>query len=62
MIPALTAEGLEWVLVDNIHFDRAAAGYPYSTSGNLYEPNKADVQNPDPQDWVQLNNLWAPTK
>lgn len=62
MIPALTDEGLEWVLVDNIHFDRAAAGYPYSTSGNLYEPNKADVQNPDPQDWVQLNNLWAPTK
>ena len=62
MIPALTDEGLEWVLVDNIHFDRATKGYPFSTSGNLYEPNKADVQNPDPQDWVQLNNLWAPTK
>jgi hypothetical protein len=62
MIPALVNEGIEWILVDNIHFDRAAANYPYSTSGNLYEPNKADQINPDPKDWVQLNNLWAPTK
>lgn len=62
MIPALKDEGLEWVLVDNIHFERAAEGYPYNTGGNLYEPNKADVRNPDPGDWVQLNNLWAPTK
>ncbi|MGA9116820.1 MAG: hypothetical protein WB626_08600 [Bacteroidota bacterium] len=62
MIPALADEGIEWVLVDNIHFDRAAAGYPFSTSGNLYEPNKADIRNPDPGDWVQLNGLWAPTR
>ncbi|MFV1884311.1 MAG: T9SS type A sorting domain-containing protein [Balneola sp.] len=62
MIPALKDEGLEWVLVDNIHFERASEGYPYNTGGNLYEPNKADVRNPDPGDWVQLNNLWAPTK
>lgn len=62
MIPALADEGLEWALVDNIHFDRSAQNYPYNTAGNLYEPNKADVQNPDPNDWVQLNNLWAPTK
>ncbi len=62
MIPALAAEGLEWVLVDNVHFDRAAAGYPYSTGGNLVEPNRADVRNPDPGDWVQLTDLWAPTR
>lgn len=61
-IPALVAEGLQWVLVDNIHFDRACHGYPYSTSGNLYEPNGADVLNPDPNDWIQLNGLWAPTQ
>ena len=34
IIPALVAEGLEWVLVDNIHFERAAANYPYSSAGN----------------------------
>ncbi len=62
MIPALVDEGLEWVLVDNIHFERASEGYPYNTGGNLYEPNQADVQNLNPGDWVQLNNLWAPTK
>ncbi|HPD66661.1 MAG TPA: T9SS type A sorting domain-containing protein [Ignavibacteriales bacterium] len=62
MIPALVDEGLQWVMVDNIHFDRAAEGYPFNTGGNLYEPNKADIQNPNPNDWVQLNGLWAPTK
>ena len=61
-IPALVDEGLQWVLVDNIHFDRACSGYPFSTSGNLYEPNKADQLNPNPNDWVALTNLWAPTK
>ena len=62
MIPALVDEGIEWVLVDNVHFDRTCKNYPYSTSGNLYEPNRADVVNSDPNDWKQLNNLWAPTK
>jgi len=62
MIPALKDEGIEWVLVDNIHFDRAALGYPFSTGGNIYEPNKADILNPNPNDWVQLNGLWAPTR
>ncbi len=62
MIPALAAEGLRWVLVDNLHFDRAAAGYPYNTGGNVVEPNRADQRNPDPGDWVQLTDLWAPTR
>ena len=62
IIPALKAEGLEWVMIDNIHFDRAAENYPYNTGSAIYEPNKADVQNPDPGDWVQLNNVWAPTQ
>ncbi len=26
IVPALVAEGIDWVLVDNIHFDRACAG------------------------------------
>jgi hypothetical protein len=62
MVPALKAQGLDWVLVDNIHFDRAASGYPYSTGGNLVEPNRADVRNADPADWVALTGLWAPTQ
>ncbi len=62
IIPALVDEGLKWVIVDNIHFDRACIGYPYSTAGNLVEPNKADVRNPNPNDWIQLNGLWAPTR
>lgn len=62
MIPSLAAEGIEWILVDNIHFDRAAQGYPFNTGGNIYEPNKADQLNPNPNDWVQLNGLWAPTR
>lgn len=61
MIPALLDEGIEWVMVDNIHFERACENYPFNTGGNIYEPNKADVLNPDPGDWIQLNGLWAPT-
>ena len=48
MIPALKAEGLDWVLVDNIHFDRATQNYPYTTASNLIPPNRADQINPDP--------------
>ena len=62
MIPELQAEGIQWVLVDNIHFDRACANYPWNSGGGIYRPNRADVQNPDPGTWVQLNNVWAPTK
>ncbi len=61
-IPAFVDEGLEWVLVDNIHFDRACAGYPWNAGGNLAEPNRADQRNSNPADWLQLNNVWAPTR
>ncbi|MEL7451109.1 MAG: carbohydrate-binding protein [Pseudomonadota bacterium] len=66
MIPALVAEGIEWALVDNIHFDRASKGYPYTAAAGLVPPNPADQVNPDPADtggaWVQLTNLWAPSR
>ena len=61
-IPALVAEGLEWVVVDNIHLQRACRGYPWSPGGNLIPPNPAEQQNPDPGDWTQLNGVWAPTR
>lgn len=66
MIPALVAEGIEWILVDNVHFDRASQGYPHTNASNLFAPNVADQINPDPAAnggaWVQLTNLWAPSK
>ena len=66
MIPALVAEGIDWVLVDNIHFDRACLGYPHTNDSGLFTPNPADQINPNPADssgaWVQLNNLWAPSR
>lgn len=66
IIPALVAEGIEWVLVDNIHFDRACVNYPHTNASSIYSPNKADQVNPDPAAnggaWVQLNNLWAPSR
>ena len=65
MIPALADEGIEWVIVDNGHFDRACQGYPWAPASSI-RPNKADQLNPDPasngSQWVQLNNVWAPTK
>ena len=62
MIPALVAEDLEWVLVDNIHFERAVQGYPYSTGSNLVAPNPAEQINTDPGDWQNLNGLWCPSQ
>ncbi len=61
MIPALVDEGFEWVLVDNLHFERAARGAPYGDHSGVKRPNKADIRNADPGDWNQLNGLWAPT-
>ena len=60
MIPALVNEGIEWVMVDNQHFDRAAIGQPWAKASSVVEPNKADILNPNPNDWKQLNGLWAP--
>ena len=63
IIPELVAEGLQWVIVDNIHFDRARPDYPYTSASNLIPPNPAEQQNTAGQaTWVQLVNLWAPSK
>ncbi len=62
MIPVLADAGVEWVLVDNAHFDRACSGFPWSSGGSVVEPNRADVRNPDPADWLQLTGLWMPMK
>jgi hypothetical protein len=66
MIPVLQSEGIEWAIVDNIHFDRATQNYPHTNDSGMFAPNRADQINPDPAAsggaWVQLNNLWAPSR
>jgi len=60
-IPGVLAEGVEWVLVDNIHLQRACQGYPWNSGGSVVEPNPADQINTDPGGWISLIGLWAPT-
>ena len=66
IICALAKEGIEWAIVDNIHFDRACVGYPHNDAAGIPAPNRADRVNADPAAdggaWVQLQNLWAPTR
>lgn len=61
MIPALVDEDLEWVLVDNFNFERASAGAPVGDGTGVKRPNKADILNPNPNDWTGLNGLWCPS-
>ena len=65
MIPALVAEGLEWVIVDNGHLFRTVSDFEWS-SGSSCRPNRADVRNGSSTNlastWVGLQNVWAPTK
>lgn len=60
MIPALAQEGIEWVMVDNAHFDRTAKDYPWIKGFSMVEPNKADVLNPNPGDWKHIDGLYCP--
>ncbi len=62
MIPALADEGLEWVLVDNLHFERASLNCPVGDPTGVLRPNPADIRNPDPNDWQGLQNVWCPSK
>lgn len=62
MIPALVNQGLEWVMVDNAHFDRTCADYPWVKNFSMVEPNGADVVNPNPADWTQITGLYCPGK
>ena len=65
MIPALVAEGLEWVIVDNGHLFRTVEDFEWN-SGSSCRPNRADVRNGTSTNlastWVGLQNVWAPTK
>ena len=65
MIPALVEEGLQWVIVDNGHLFRAVPDFPWSDASSC-RVNPADMQNPTAAElgstWVQLQNVWAPTK
>jgi MYXO-CTERM domain-containing protein len=61
IIPALVEAGVEWVVVDNVHFDRTLPDYPYTPSSNLVPPNRADVRNAAATSWEPLDGIWAPS-
>jgi hypothetical protein len=47
MIPVLVEQGVEWVVVADIHLSRACADYPYQANqDNCDPPNPADQVNP----------------
>jgi hypothetical protein len=47
MIPTLVEQGVEWVIVADIHLSRACADYPYQANqDNCDPPNPADQLNP----------------
>ncbi len=60
MIPGLVEAGVEWIVVDNVHFDRTLPDYPYSSGSNLIPPNQADQRSQASVSWLELNDLWAP--
>jgi hypothetical protein len=65
IIPAMAEEGLDWVIVDNGHLFRTVPDFPWSSASSC-RPNPAEIQNPSStalgSEWVQLQNVWAPTK
>ncbi|MBI4870592.1 MAG: hypothetical protein HY814_03395 [Candidatus Riflebacteria bacterium] len=56
MIPALVDEGFEWILVDNLHMDRACKGYPYTQDQKIPPANPADERNPAQATYVNLHS------
>ncbi len=63
IIPALKEAGVNVVLYDSIHHFRACQEYPYAGSNEgMLPPNPADQVNPAVRDWLQLDNIWAPSK
>ncbi len=63
MIPALKQVGINAIMYDSIHHFRACKDYPYAgSSEGMLPPNQADQENPAANDWLTLNNIWAPSK
>lgn len=60
LVPALKKVGIDWAMVDNIHFDRANEDYNNPQDG-LKPPNKADKRNPGKHNYETLPNDLAKT-
>lgn len=57
MIPTLASQGIEWVIVGDLHVSRACVDYPYQASeDNCDPPNKADQLNPS-QGYYQTTSI-----
>lgn len=63
MIPALNEAGIQAVIYDSVHRARACKNYPYpGKEEGMLPPNQADQENEEVDDWLQLQNVWAPSK
>ncbi len=63
MLPALNEAGIQAVIYDSIHRFRACRDYPYAgPSERLLPPSPAEQVDEDQHDWLQLNNIWAPSR
>jgi hypothetical protein len=63
IIPALKQAGIKAVIFDSIHHFRACPNYPYTSIGEgMLPPNPSDQVNPPINDWLALQNIWAPSK
>lgn len=60
MVPSIKKAGVQWTMVDNLHFDRANQGYNNPGDG-LKPPNKADQRNPEAKEYQTLPNDLAKT-
>ena len=63
MIPALNQAGIQAVIYDSVHRTRACKNYPYAGKDEgMLPPNPADQVNEEVHDWLQMQNVWAPSK
>jgi hypothetical protein len=60
MVPALKKAGIDWAMVDNLHFDRANSDYNNPQDG-LKPPNRADARNYGEHSYETLPNDLAKT-
>ena len=61
LVPVLADLGFEYVVVDDLHIFRATSGFE-NTGTFQPDPDASDVVNPDPGDWMWVNDIWCGCK
>ncbi|MEK8024248.1 MAG: Ig-like domain-containing protein, partial [Candidatus Hydrogenedentota bacterium] len=55
IIPQLLDEGLQWVMVDNLHLDHCNKNFPWAAGEKINPPNRADAVNPPQGTYINLS-------